>query len=82
MGNDQEAIEILIELDDRDDLSSIGDFLSRAYFDARSFPNLMALLEAQSLEPRQPMEIRYRCKTWKRCSFRKESWPTMPVRWI
>jgi hypothetical protein len=33
-----------------------------AYFDPRPFPNLMALLESQDVEPREPREIPYRCK--------------------
>jgi TolB-like protein/tetratricopeptide (TPR) repeat protein len=63
MGKDQEAYEILKGLDKRDDLKSIGDFLSYAYFDARPFPNLMAMLKAQGIEPRKPLEIPYRCTT-------------------
>jgi hypothetical protein len=62
MAKDQDAFETLKELDEREDLRPLGDFLSYAYFDARPFPNLMALLEAQGLEPREPLEIPYRCK--------------------
>ncbi|MDH4048518.1 MAG: hypothetical protein OEW68_08700 [Gammaproteobacteria bacterium] len=62
MSRDQEAFEILKEFDKRDDLKPLGDFLSYAYFDARPFPNLMALLKAQGIEPREPLEIPYRCK--------------------
>lgn len=63
MAKDLDAFETLKGLDEREDLRSLGDFLSYAYFDARPFPNLMALLEAQGLEPREPLEIPYRCKT-------------------
>jgi TolB-like protein/tetratricopeptide (TPR) repeat protein len=63
MGNDQDAINRLAALDDNEDLSALGDFMSYAFFDARPFPNLMALLEAQGVTPRQPLEIPYRCKT-------------------
>ena len=62
MGKDQDAIEMMTGLDENEDLSAIGDFLSYAYFDARPFPNLMALLKAQGIEPREPLEIPYRCK--------------------
>jgi hypothetical protein len=62
MGNDEEAFDALKDLDERDNLSSLGDFLSYAYFDARLFPNLMAILTAQGIEPRQPLDIPYRCK--------------------
>jgi hypothetical protein len=63
MAKDQDAFETLKGLDEREDLRPLGDFLSYAYFDARPFPNLMALLETQGLEPREPLEIPYRCKT-------------------
>lgn len=62
MGKDQDAFETLKGLDEKEDLSGLGDFLSYAYFDARRFPNLMALLKAQGTVPRQPQEIPYRCK--------------------
>ena len=45
MQQEEAAIEILIELDEREVLTGIGDFLSYAYFDARPYPNLMALLD-------------------------------------
>lgn len=63
MGNQEAAFESLSELDEREDLSALGDFLSYAYFDASLYPNLMKLLEAQGIEPRKPYEIPYRCKT-------------------
>lgn len=62
MGKDQDALETMTKLDQNEDLSAIGDFLSYAYFDAMPFPNLMALLKAQGIEPREPLEIPYRCK--------------------
>ena len=62
MGNDQDAFETLKGFDENENLNAIGDFLSYAYFDARSFPNLMVLLKAQGIEPREPREIPYRCK--------------------
>jgi len=52
----------LIELDEREDLASLRDYLAYAYFDARPFPNLMAMLESQGVEPREPREIPYRCR--------------------
>ena len=62
MGNDQDAYETLLPLDDSENLVEIGDFMSYAYFDARPFPNLMALLESQGIEPREPRDIPYRCE--------------------
>lgn len=62
MGQHEKAFDTLVDLDDPDDLSQLGDFLNYAYFDARLFPNLLELLEAQGIEPREPREIPYRCK--------------------
>jgi len=62
MQKEQEAFESIAGLDNSEDLSGIGDLLSYAFFDARQFPNLMALLEAQGIEPREPLDIPYRCK--------------------
>ena len=62
MQKEQDAFEVLTGLDKKEDLSGIGDFLIYPYFDARRFPNLMALLEAQGVEPRQPLDIPYRCE--------------------
>jgi len=65
MGDQEKAFDTLVDLDDPDDLSQLGDFLNYAYFDARLFPNLLALLEAHGIEPREPREIPYRCTIWK-----------------
>ncbi|MFV1998333.1 MAG: hypothetical protein ACC641_10020, partial [Acidiferrobacterales bacterium] len=62
MRKEQDAFEDLIGLDENEDLSGIGDFLSYAYFDARPFPNLTALLKTQGIVPRQPLDIPYRCE--------------------
>jgi TolB-like protein len=62
MGQQEKAFDTLIDLDNPDDLSQLGDFLNYAYFDARLFPNLMALLESQGIEPREPLDIPYRCE--------------------
>jgi len=62
MDKPDKALDTLLGLDDPDNLKALGDFLSYAYFDARQFPNLMALLNAQGIEPRKPREIPYRCK--------------------
>lgn len=63
MGDNEAAFDTLIELDNEDDLRQIGDFLTYAYFDASLYPNLMALLDAQGIKPREPKEIPYRCAT-------------------
>jgi hypothetical protein len=62
MSQDERAFETLIQIDEMEDLRSMRDYLAYAFFDARPFPNLMALLESQDVEPRAPREIPYRCK--------------------
>jgi TolB-like protein len=62
MSQDERAFETLIQIDETEDLGSMRDYLAYAFFDARPFPNLMALLESQGVEPREPLEIPYRCK--------------------
>jgi hypothetical protein len=62
MSQDDAALETLMELDEQGDVESLSDFLVYAYFDPRPFPNLMAQLETQGVEPREPREIPYRCK--------------------
>ena len=62
MNQDEKAIETLLTFDESDDLRSLRNFLSYAYFDARPFPNLMAMLESYGVEPREPRDIPYQCK--------------------
>ena len=62
MGQDELAIETLSQLDEAGDVSSMRDYLAYAYFDPRPFPNLMAMLETQGANIREPREIPYRCK--------------------
>lgn len=44
------------------DFKILFDFVSYHYFDARQFPNLVELIKSQGVEPREPLEMRYRCK--------------------
>jgi len=62
MGQDDLAFETLIKIDESGDVSSMRDYLAYAYFDPRPFPNLMAMLETQDANIREPREIPYRCK--------------------
>jgi len=62
MGQDELAIEVLFQLDESGDVSSMRDYLAYAYFDPRPFPNLMAMLETQGAHIREPREMPYRCK--------------------
>jgi hypothetical protein len=57
MNQTERAHELLLELDEADDLNSLADFLSYAQFDSRYFPNLMAFLESQGVEPREPLQV-------------------------
>lgn len=63
MGLDDEAHEILAPLDANRELQSLFDFVSYHYFDASKYPNLVELIRSQGVEPREPMEMPYRCKT-------------------
>jgi len=63
MGLDDEAHEMLAPLNENGELESLMGFVSYHYFDARQYPNLVELLKAQGIEPREPLEMPYRCKT-------------------
>jgi TolB-like protein/tetratricopeptide (TPR) repeat protein len=63
MGLDEEAHEILAPLDQSGDLEALMGFVAYHYFDASLYPNLAALLRAQGIEPRKPLEMPYRCRT-------------------
>jgi len=63
MDEREKAFDAMRALDQQADLRPVADFLSYAYFDARQFPNLMSLLDSQGIEPREPKEIPYRCRT-------------------
>ena len=63
MGLDDEAHEMLAPLNENGELESLMGFVSYHYFDARQYPALVELLNAQGIEPREPLEMPYRCKT-------------------
>jgi TolB-like protein len=63
MGLDDEAHEILSPLDENKDFEPLFDFVSYHYFDASQYPNLVELLKSQGIEPREPLEMPYRCRT-------------------
>jgi len=61
--NDQAAaVATLAPLDDPDNLRGLADFLSYGTFDPRPYPNLMALLEGQGIEPRGAVVPPYQCR--------------------
>ena len=63
MGLDDEAHEMLAPFDENGELDPLMGFVSYHYFDARQYPALVELLNAQGIEPREPLEMPYRCKT-------------------
>jgi TolB-like protein len=63
MGLDDEAHEMLAPLDENREFEALSDFVSYHYFDARKYPNLVELIKSQGVEPREPLEMPYRCKT-------------------
>jgi len=63
MGLDDEAHAMLVPLDENRELEALFDFVSYHYFDARKYPNLVELIKSQGVEPREPLEMPYRCKT-------------------
>jgi hypothetical protein len=63
MGLDDEAHKMLVPFDENRELEPLMSFVSYHYFDPRQYPNLVELLKAQGVEPREPMEMPYRCKT-------------------
>ena len=62
MGRDEEALEMLQALDNDADMSSLASFLGYGHFDARQYPNFLAILEAQGVEPYAPQAVPYQCK--------------------
>jgi TolB-like protein len=63
MGLDDEAHEMLVPFDENRDLEPLMSFVPYHYFDPRPYPALIELLKAQGIEPREPLEMPYRCKT-------------------
>jgi len=63
MGLDDEAHKMLVPFDENRELEPLMSFVSYHYFDPRQYPNLVELLKAQGVEPREPLEMPYRCKT-------------------
>jgi tetratricopeptide (TPR) repeat protein len=62
MGNDEKAVEKLMELDSNQDMASMTSFLTYGTFDPRPYPNLMAILEGQGFERGEVIKLPYRCR--------------------
>jgi len=63
MGRDEEATEMIKALDNKENMSSLASFLGYGHFDVRQYPNFLAILEAQGVEPYAPKRLPYQCKT-------------------
>lgn len=63
IGRDDDAQQVLMPLDEQEDIERLIEFVSYHYFDPRPYPNLMERIKAQGVEPRDPLEMPYRCKT-------------------
>ena len=63
MGRYDAALKLMQPLDDEETLHSLASYLSYGHFDARRYPNFLAILEAQGIEPHAPKTIPYQCKT-------------------
>jgi TolB-like protein len=62
MGQEQEAVDLLMDLDNQQNLRGLADFLSYRAFDPRPYPNLIALLASQAIPPREVNVVPYRCR--------------------
>lgn len=63
MGREQDAIALLMELDNYVPLNPLASFLNYNYFDPSPYPNLTDWLSRQGIPPRKPVSIPYQCKT-------------------
>ena len=63
MSMDDEAHALLEPFDANREFKLLTDLVSYHYFDASLYPNLVGFLRAQGIEPREPLEMPYRCKT-------------------
>lgn len=64
-GQKDKAYEYVRPYDDNKDMRSMWAFYGYGTFDATRFPNLMAMLAEQGIEPHPELEIPYRCRDTK-----------------
>jgi TolB-like protein len=62
IGNEEEAVETLMEFDAKDDMMTMTAFLGYGTFDPGPYPNLMAVLESQGIDRGEPVELPYQCR--------------------
>jgi TolB-like protein len=62
MSREEEAVQTLMPFDDANDFTALADFMSYGRFDATRYPNFLALLETQGIEPSPPQPVPFRCR--------------------
>jgi len=62
MGNEEEAVETLMEFDAKNDMITMVAFLGYGTFDATPYPKLMAVLESQGIVRREAVKLPYQCR--------------------
>ena len=62
LGSDEEASAVLMEFDEKNDMRTMSSFLSYGIFDAGLYPNLMAVLEPQGIDPGEVIDLPYQCQ--------------------
>jgi hypothetical protein len=62
MGYEEDAIDTLMDFDTNNDMIVLVSFLGYGTFDARPYPNLMAVLESQGIERGEPVKTPYQCR--------------------
>ncbi len=62
MGNDEEAVAALMPYDEAQDMITMTSFLGYRTFDPRPFPNLMAVLAGQRIDPWEVVVMPYQCR--------------------
>ncbi len=62
LGHNGQAVDVLREYNARDDMTTMTSFLTYGTFDARPYPNLMALLESEGIERGELVKLPYQCR--------------------
>jgi TolB-like protein len=63
MDRNDEAVSWLTPFDENGDFHLLADFLAYGRFDATAFPNFLAVLEMQGVEPHAPQAVPLRCSS-------------------
>ena len=61
MGRDDEAVNVLMPYDANEEFKTLADFMTYGRLDVTAFPNFLAALELQGIEPHAPQIVPYRC---------------------